>query len=133
MISLLNKNCKWKGKFYKWNKMFNVNRIHFLLCATLLIHWTSASPSSRFNARSAQSGRGSMAGESSSTAMFWYEIRKKYFTISSSLTEFFKHCNNHKIIYKRLEKFILRFRCSRTQDLVLQMCQFFFSILNNFA
>ena len=43
--------------------MFNVNRIQLLLCATLLIHWTSASPSSRFKARSAQSGRGPMAGE----------------------------------------------------------------------
>ena len=43
--------------------MFNVNRIQLLLCATLLIHWTSASPSSRFKSRSAQSGRGSMAGE----------------------------------------------------------------------
>merc|ERR1711971_1424435 len=48
------------------NTMSNVNRIQLLLCATLLIHWTSASPSSRFNARSAQSGRGSMAGEGSS-------------------------------------------------------------------
>ena len=49
-------------------QMFNVNRIQLLLCVTLLIHWTSASPSSRFNARSAQSDVGghhrpSMAGE----------------------------------------------------------------------
>ena len=44
--------------------MYNVNRIQLLLCATLLIHWTSASPSSRFNAQiSAQNGHGSMAGE----------------------------------------------------------------------
>ena len=47
--------------------MFNVNRIQLLLCVTLLIHWTSASPSSRFNTRSAQSDVGghhpSMAGE----------------------------------------------------------------------
>ena len=46
--------------------MFIVNRIQFLLCATLLIHWTSASPSSRFNARLAQSGRGTMTGDGSS-------------------------------------------------------------------
>ena len=50
-------------KYFDFFQMFNVNRIQLLLCATLLIHWTSASPSSRFNARSAQSGLGSMAGE----------------------------------------------------------------------
>ena len=50
-------------KYFHFFQMFNVNRIQLLLCATLLIHWTSASPSSRFKARSAQSGRGPMAGE----------------------------------------------------------------------
>ena len=39
----------------------------------------------------------------------------------------FKHSNNYKMIYKRLERFLLRFRCSKTQDLILQMCRFFFN------
>ena len=53
-------------KYFDFFQMFNVNRIQLLLCATLLIHWTSASPSSRFNAKLAQNGRGTMTGDGSS-------------------------------------------------------------------
>merc|ERR1711971_855229 len=66
LILLLNSWRRTRTANMIFFQMFNVNRIQLLLCATLLIHWTSASPSSRFNARSAQSGRGSMAGEGSS-------------------------------------------------------------------
>ena len=48
----------------------------------------------------------------------------------------FKHCNSYKRICKRLKRFLLWFRCAKTQDLALQMgwfCFQFWTILHNLA
>ena len=48
----------------------------------------------------------------------------------------FKHCNNYKIISKRMKRFLFWFRCSKTQDLALQNVPIFFqfwTILHNLA
>jgi len=56
------------------------------------------------------------------TVGFWYEISKKY------VEDFFicKHCNTYKMIPKRLKRVLFQFRCSKTQDLTLQMGRIFF-------